>query len=197
MNIDIDYVLLLKPLFILFLFIFGIVLIWETILKITELVALSIRKIIFDPISQHFEDKKELKSEKKIKFKPTDDIEKKLGEVDQMDGEQFERFLRGIFRDLGYYTERTPRTGDYGADLILLKDGYKISVQAKRYKKPVGVKAVQEVYASLEKYVCDKGIVITNNYFTQNAKTLAESTKVELWDRDKLKEVLLTLKSER
>lgn len=139
--------------------------------------------------------KKEKEMGKKLSFKPNNDIEEKLREVDQMDGEQFETFLRYIFKDLGYYTEKTAKVGDYGADLILLKDGFKIAVQAKIYRtKKVNLRAVQEVHASLKRYVCDKGIVITNNYFTQSAKNLANDTGVELWDRDKLSEVMLSLK---
>ena len=49
-------------------------------------------------------------------------------------------------------------TGDFGADL----DNY-IVVQAKRYSKKVGVKAVQEVVAAKAHYGCREGIVVTSN----------------------------------
>lgn len=40
-----------------------------------------------------------------------------------MDGVQFEKLLAAVFSTLGYAVETTPATGDYGADLILTKDG--------------------------------------------------------------------------
>ena len=35
-------------------------------------------------------------------------------------------------------------------------------------------------------YGCQIGVVMTNNYFTENARALAEKTGVLLWDRDVL-----------
>ena len=192
---DLDMTYFYVPLLVIAIIYFALIFLRKMMLLATEFIALSIKRLIFDPFSTYLRGKKEIKVENKIRFNPAaDDIEEKLREVDQMDGEQFEIFLRRMFKDLGYYTEKTARIGDYGADLILLKDGYKISVQAKRYSKKVNLRAVQEVYASLERYFCDKGIVVTNNYFTQSAQNLANDTKVDLWDRDKLKEVLISIK---
>ena len=43
-----------------------------------------------------------------------------------------------------------PPSGDYGADLVLDNKKGRTVVQAKRYSKPVGVKAVQEVGVTIE-----------------------------------------------
>jgi restriction system protein len=53
---------------------------------------------------------------------------------------------------MGYEVIKTKASGDFGADLILRANDKVIVVQAKRYSKKVGVKAVQEVYASLTLY---------------------------------------------
>ncbi|MFK9092798.1 restriction endonuclease [Bacillus salipaludis] len=42
----------------------------------------------------------------------------------------------------------TSVTGDYGADLVLSTTDKKIVVQAKRYNKKVGLKAVQEIVSA-------------------------------------------------
>ena len=57
----------------------------------------------------------------------------KASELDQLGSEEFEYFLAGLYRAQGYAAEHTAVTGDYGADLILSKDGQRICVQAKRY----------------------------------------------------------------
>ncbi|MEG3842313.1 restriction endonuclease [Microcoleus sp. herbarium14] len=113
-------------------------------------------------------------------------------EVDAMTGKEFEKFLEVHFVNLGYSVTLTQDSQDYGADLILYKDGSTTVVQAKRSKNPVGIKAVQEVAGAVRHYKGNKARVITNNRFTENAYNLAESNDVELWDRKRLIEFILT-----
>jgi len=116
-------------------------------------------------------------------------------EIDQMSGKTFELLLLEHFKRLGYRVKLTSEYADYGADLLLLKDNVKYVVQAKRWKQKVGIKAIQEVVASIKHYKADKGIAITNNYFTENAYALAQSNGIELWDRNKLMEVMSQVKA--
>lgn len=116
-----------------------------------------------------------------------------MDKIDKMKGRDFEKRIAFMFQDLGYKVKLTKATGDGGADIILNKDGIKTAVQVKRYSKKVSNRAVQEVVASLAKYKCQKGIVVTNNYFTQPARDLAKVNNIELWDREKLMKVLLSL----
>ncbi|URZ15439.1 restriction endonuclease [Clostridium felsineum] len=111
--------------------------------------------------------------------------------VDKMTGEEFEEFLKAHFEKLGYKVELTPKTGDYGADLVLNRNGSKTVVQAKRWINKVGIEAVQQVIGARAYYKADKCLVVTNNYFTPNAINLAESNKdVELWDRKELIKIM-------
>jgi HJR/Mrr/RecB family endonuclease len=41
--------------------------------------------------------------------------------------------------------------------------------------------------AALEQYQCSKGIVVSNNYFTEAVLESAKENKIDLWDRDILK----------
>ncbi len=118
-----------------------------------------------------------------------------IREVDEMSGKEFEKLLLLLFRKTGYRVSLTPDSQDYGADLILDKDGKKTIIQAKRCKNPIGVKAVQEVASAVKHYKANKAIVITNNRFTENAYNLARSNEVKLWDRKKLIEFMLRTKN--
>ena len=109
-----------------------------------------------------------------------------ITDVDKLSGKEFEEYLETLFKKLGYQVQRTPYQGDYGADLVLRQGDEKTVVQAKRYHRSVGVKAVQEAVASKEYYRCDKVMVVTNSRFTRQARTLAKANRVELWDRDEL-----------
>jgi len=111
-----------------------------------------------------------------------------ISEIDRMDGRTFETKLGLLFRDLGYAVRQTKTSGDFGADLVVHKDGTTTVVQAKRYSldRKVGVGAVQEVVSAMSMYRAGHAMVITNTYFTGPAKTLARSNQVELWDREAL-----------
>jgi restriction system protein len=114
-----------------------------------------------------------------------------ISEIDTMDGVLFERRLAHLFKSRGYRVDQTRAHGDYGADLVLEKDGTRTVVQAKRWTKNVGVKAVQEAVAAKPMYGCDHAMVVTNRYFTEQARRLANANGVRLWNRDELVRALL------
>jgi restriction system protein len=109
-----------------------------------------------------------------------------LRQMDRMTGLEFERYLEWLFRRLGYKVQRTRYQGDYGADLVASKDGVKTAIQAKRSKRRIGIKAVQQAFASTGLYDCQRSMVVTNAFFTQQAIDLAKADRVELWDRNRL-----------
>lgn len=115
-----------------------------------------------------------------------------ITEIDRMDGTTFERRLASLFRSLGYRVDHTGRRGDYGADLIVSRAGVRTVVQAKRWTRNVGIRAVQEAHAAPALYGCSRALVVTNRHFTDPAKKLARANGVQLWDRDQLVALLLS-----
>jgi restriction system protein len=119
----------------------------------------------------------------------------RIEEIDSMDGIQFEYYLKELYLSRGYGVEVTSASGDYGADLVLKKNGKKIVAQAKRYSKDVGIKAVQEVIGAKSYYRADEAWVVTNSYFTKAARELAQTGNARLVDRDELIDFILELNS--
>lgn len=115
-------------------------------------------------------------------------------QIDEMTGREFEEYLRVLFLERGYRVRLTKKTGDYGVDLVLSSKNQKIIVQAKRYKKNVGIKAVQEISAAKNHYQADECWVVTNSYFTDPARNLAKSNRVRLVDRPLLMKWMLDMK---
>ncbi len=109
-----------------------------------------------------------------------------LSKVDRMSGEQFEEYLKYNFEEFGYKVSLTPKSGDFGADLVCKKDGQTLIIQAKRYKDKVRNSAIQEIVAAKAYYGADKCMVVTNSYFSDAAVELAKANNVELWDRETL-----------
>src|SRR5699024_1099068 len=77
-----------------------------------------------------------------------------INEIDKMDGLQFEVYLKALLKEIGYKSKVTTGSHDFGADLIMKKDGKKIVIQAKRYgfKNKVSLDAVQQIYAAKPYY---------------------------------------------
>jgi len=109
--------------------------------------------------------------------------------IDAMTGFEFEDFIVDLFIKLGYIVEKRTRSHEQGMDLLLLKHGERIAVQAKRYKRPVGNRAVQQALSACVYHHCQRAIVVVNSTFTTPAKQLAARCgNIELWDRCVLEE---------
>ena len=108
-----------------------------------------------------------------------------IDKVDMLDGYDFEQFSAMLLKRRGFTNiSVTKQSGDFGADIIAYKDGYRYAVQCKCHSNRLGQAPVREVVASLAHYNADKSIVITNNYYTSSAIILANDNQVELWDRN-------------
>jgi len=115
-------------------------------------------------------------------------INKKKQEVlpmDEMEGHDFEYFCADLLDEMGFLDiEVTKGSGDFGVDILAEKDGISYAFQCKCYDKPIGVKAVEEIYAGRDYYDRMVGVVITNQYFTEPAVKMAKKLNIILWDRD-------------
>jgi HJR/Mrr/RecB family endonuclease len=113
-----------------------------------------------------------------------------IQEIDSMTGEEFEHRLAVLFRALGYRVSTTRATGDFGADLVLERDGVRTVVQAKRWDSCVGIEAVYEVVGAKAHYGASEAVVVTNLLFTPAAVEMANDNDVALIERDELVEIL-------
>lgn len=116
-----------------------------------------------------------------------------ISQIDTMKGEEFEKYVAELFRFQGYRVQMTPRSGDYGVDLVASKDGVKTAVQIKRYNKKLDQKPIREAVTGMavRQYGCTKAMVVTNSTFTKAAMFLAAESGCELVDRERLGEWVL------
>lgn len=147
------------------------------------------KKHFFDQIKAIFKPAKPEPSIPDAPFPPTGNakLDAAMAVVDAMDGHDFEQFCAEILDRGGYRNIHvTKGTGDQGVDVIAIKNGVRYAFQCKRYSSKLGNKPVQEVHTGKQFYSCQKGVVITNSYFTRGAEDAARRVGVELWDRDTL-----------
>lgn len=112
-------------------------------------------------------------------------------DYDHMDGHEFEYFCANLLMKNNFSNvEVTQGSGDHGIDILAEKDGITYAIQCKCYSSNIGNAAVQQAYSGRGIYKKDIAVVITNQYFTAQAKEDAAAVGVKLWDRDKLQQLI-------
>ena len=109
---------------------------------------------------------------------------------DYMTGADFEEYCADLLRRNGFTDVSVTSTSrDFGADILAAQNQVKYAIQCKCYSSDIGVDAVYQVSGGMKYYEANIGVVLTNRYFTKQAKELAAKIGIILWDRD----FLLTL----
>lgn len=97
-------------------------------------------------------------------------------DFDLMDGYEFEYFCAELLKKNGFINVKvTQGSGDHGIDILANKNGVKYAIQCKCWQKNVGNKAVQEAYSGKDIYKTDIAVVMTNRYYTEQAKADAKN----------------------
>ena len=113
-------------------------------------------------------------------------------EVDYMDASKADYFLKPLFEAYGYNAEVIVKDDNMGGNLILSRKGIKTEVQAVCYGTNIDDFAIQQ---ALERFANYKDssyhkMIVSNSYFTKQAKKCAKKARVKLIDRDGLIEMV-------
>lgn len=106
-----------------------------------------------------------------------------LSYIRRLNGFKFEDYVANQLKNLGIKISRTPKSGDFGIDLIV---GDEYAIQLKNYSNTVGISAIQEAYSGAA-YYGKKPVVMITNYYTKAAIELGTALGVELIDLDDIK----------
>lgn len=110
---------------------------------------------------------------------------------DSLSGKEFERFCADLLLKNGFKNVIvTKGSGDHGIDILAEKESISYAIQCKCYSSKIGNFAIQEALTGKKLYRKDIAVVLTNQYFTEQAKKEGLALGVKLWDRDKLNELI-------
>lgn len=111
-----------------------------------------------------------------IKYKP---------DLSRNTGYDYEVFCASILKDNDYYDiEVTPKSGDFGADIVATDEyGDRWVFQCKYYKGKVSNSAVQEVVSSMAHYGAVRAGIITSSTLTEPAMILAKENNVMVCEK--------------
>ncbi|WP_298911383.1 restriction endonuclease [uncultured Aliiroseovarius sp.] len=94
------------------------------------------------------------------------------------DGHEFEHWVAAELGKLGWKANVTVGSGDQGIDVIAERSKKRLGIQCKRSSRPIGNSAVQEAYSGKAYYSLDAVCVLSNQTYTNSAKTIADQTGV-------------------
>ena len=121
-----------------------------------------------------------------------EDIEKLNSDSEyseDMDPFEYEHYCASEFNKTGWEAKATQGSSDQGVDVKATKNGIVLVAQCKKFAKPVGNKAVQEVVAGMKYYEANKGVVIAPNGFTNSAEKLAQANNIKLIHHNEIKDL--------
>lgn len=98
----------------------------------------------------------------------------------RLKGFEFEHKLQNLFEKAGYEVTRTPDSGDYGVDFIVVINGERWAFQCKNHTRPANTHSVLEVYAGGRFYDCTRFCVASPSGFTSQAMKCAAKLGVQL-----------------
>ncbi|HXC36085.1 MAG TPA: restriction endonuclease [Candidatus Acidoferrales bacterium] len=120
---------------------------------------------------------------------------KPIDRLRDIDWYQFERFVAYVYEQHGFnVTRKGGANPDGGIDMVIEKNGQRFAVQCKHWKTwDVGVKAIREFLGALTDSKIEKGIFITLNEYTGEAKQLAEKHGIEIINETGLRRMVEAL----
>jgi|GEM_PF-4639535 len=104
-------------------------------------------------------------------------------------GEAYEQECYQKLLQSGYSIKETPKTGDFGCDLMAVKSEISFCIQCKMHGKPVGVAAIQQAVSAKDYYDCDFAVVTSESAFTDAALKMANKLNVMCLSSKQLGEI--------
>jgi hypothetical protein len=118
--------------------------------------------------------------------------DRQLLRMDKLDPFDFEKMVAERYEQLGYAVRLTPKSGDFGVDIWIDKEGKRGAVQCKRYAKAnkVGRPEIQAFAGAIHSEEASYGVFITTGYFSDNARQtirkLNSKIFIETMDREQV-----------
>ncbi len=102
---------------------------------------------------------------------------------------EYEHYCAAVLQEVKWEARVTKASADQGVDVVADKRGMRIVVQCKKYSKPVGNRAVQEIVAAIAHEGAQRGVVVATSGYTLAAEKLAASNGVLLLHHSQLRNI--------
>lgn len=111
-------------------------------------------------------------------------------DIDAMGHREFEYFVADLWRRQGYDAHPTQQSGDGGADVIADDGSERLAIEAKwRSRGTISPATVRQIGGVATREGFDRGVVVTNQDFSDAAYREANQMDVKLINGDQLREL--------
>lgn len=118
---------------------------------------------------------------------PADD---NVTDIDRMDDREFEYFVADLWRRQGYDAQTTQRSGDGGVDIVADDGEERLAIEAKwRSYGTIGPDYVRQIAGVANRAGYDRGIVVTNQDFSDAAYREANQMSVKLVSGEQVRQI--------
>jgi hypothetical protein len=100
-----------------------------------------------------------------------------------MNSYEYEHIVAEYYENLGYKTEVSQQSNDYGLDVLAIKGKIRIAIQVKMYggsSRPINRQMIMELQGVKNFFDCTKAVLATNGRVLENASEVAEKLKIEI-----------------
>lgn len=100
-----------------------------------------------------------------------------------MTPEEYEHYVAQLFKEMGYETNVTSYSNDYGVDVFAFIGEEKIAIQVKKYgdsNRKINRDVFLKLHGSKDYFDCTKAIVVTDGSIMPDAKQVAEKLDIEI-----------------
>ena len=100
-----------------------------------------------------------------------------------MTPEEYEYYVAQSFKEMGYKTDVTSFSNDYGVDVFAFKGEEKIAIQVKKYgnsNRKINRDVFLKLHGSKDYFDCTKAIVATDGSILPDAKQVADKLGIEI-----------------
>lgn len=112
-----------------------------------------------------------------------DEVIKKSG-IDTMNIPQFKNYVKNVLSAKGYHLTEFEGDLDFGVDFIADKGNKNYLVKVVSDNMTTSKMVVNDILRDTSKYGCNAAMVISKNYFTEDALEFSKSSPSELIDRN-------------
>ncbi len=100
-----------------------------------------------------------------------------------MDPKEFEELVSDYYRKLGYKTETTPFSNDYGVDVFANKGKEKLAIQAKMYglsTRKINRQMIMKLHGAKDFFDCTKAVIATDGTVLPDAVYVANKLNIDI-----------------
>ncbi len=110
----------------------------------------------------------------------------------EVSSHDFLDFVALTLEQLGYHRVQKGYSADFGADLMVSRDGQVTAVVVRKFFElhKVDISDIRQILSARDYYGCDQSMVVTTSTYTPAARKLADQESVLLWDWKSLIHVL-------